>query len=312
VVLNDEHILWIKSNKGQISWPVLYRKFREKFRIKVGERTIRRAYYKDSTQTIKEDIGVLGRSHFVIGDVQAKPGLNYPHLHAAGKLIVERRPDVIVNIGDFGDFPSLSSYDRGTGSAEGRRVKDDMLALFEASDILLAPLKRLQVEQAERGEKLYKPRLIWTLGNHENRVWIYENSKPELKGLMSEQILSHRDWEVIPFLKPITVDGVTYIHFMPNSMTGKPYSGMLNGILKNVGYSFVQGHKQCFDFARRDLTNGTVINAVICGAFYTHNEEYKGDTGNHHFRGCCYLHDVKDGNFDIEQISLDRLQKDYT
>jgi len=52
-------------------------------------------------------------SHLIIPDVQAKPGLDFTYLRAIGNYIAKKQPDVIINIGDFADMPSLSSYDKG-------------------------------------------------------------------------------------------------------------------------------------------------------------------------------------------------------
>ncbi len=49
-------------------------------------------------------------THLIIPDCQVKPGHDYNYLKAIGNYIVKKRPDVIVNIGDFADMPSLSSY----------------------------------------------------------------------------------------------------------------------------------------------------------------------------------------------------------
>jgi hypothetical protein len=54
--------------------------------------------------------------HVVIPDIQAKPGHSFRYLERIGEYIVEKKPDVIVCIGDFADMPSLSSYDVGTKS----------------------------------------------------------------------------------------------------------------------------------------------------------------------------------------------------
>lgn len=62
----------------------------------------------------------------VIPDCQVKPGVPLDHMSWIGKLIVDKKPDVIVNIGDFADIPSLSSYDVGKKSFEGRRYVDDL------------------------------------------------------------------------------------------------------------------------------------------------------------------------------------------
>jgi len=43
------------------------------------------------------------------------------HLTWAGQYAVDKKPDVIVHIGDHWDMPSLSHYDKGTKSFEGRR-----------------------------------------------------------------------------------------------------------------------------------------------------------------------------------------------
>src|SRR3989304_7955193 len=53
----------------------------------------------------------------VIPDVQAMDGVPFDHLDCAGKYIAAKRPDVIVCIGDFGDFPSLSRF--GSPRARG-------------------------------------------------------------------------------------------------------------------------------------------------------------------------------------------------
>ena len=69
--------------------------------------------------------------HLIIPDVQVKPGHDYSFLKAIGNYIVKKRPDVIINIGDFADMPSLSSYDKGKKSFEGRRYKHDVEAGWE-------------------------------------------------------------------------------------------------------------------------------------------------------------------------------------
>ena len=47
----------------------------------------------------------------VLPDCQVKEGVPLDHLEWAGKAICDYRPDVVVNIGDFADMPSLSTHD---------------------------------------------------------------------------------------------------------------------------------------------------------------------------------------------------------
>ena len=107
----------------------------------------------------------------VIPDCQIKEGVPLEHLTWAGKAIVDYKPDVVVNIGDFADMPSLSSHDiKGSKYFEGLRYKKDVEAAKEAMKLLLAPLKETQKAQKESKHKVYKPRMVMTLGNHENRI----------------------------------------------------------------------------------------------------------------------------------------------
>src|SRR5262249_49481737 len=71
----------------------------------------------------------------VIPDVQAKRGVKFNHLRAAGNYIAAKRPDVIVCIGDFADMPSLSTHDApGSRQAEMQRYQADIDAAKWAMD----------------------------------------------------------------------------------------------------------------------------------------------------------------------------------
>ena len=68
--------------------------------------------------------------HLVISDTQVKgSSASYDYLECAGHYAAEKKPDVIIHIGDHFDMESLSSYDKGTGAFEGRRYKNDIEAM---------------------------------------------------------------------------------------------------------------------------------------------------------------------------------------
>ena len=250
--------------------------------------------------------------HLFIPDVQSKEGVPLEHLSWIGQYIVVKKPDVVIQIGDFADMPSLSSYDKGKRSFEGRRYKKDIEYATKAMDILLQPMIDYNKHQADVGHrKQYKPRLVLTLGNHEQRIERAINAQAELEGMLSYDDLPYGDWEVHDYLKPVFIDGVCYTHFMANPMTGQPYGGMAATILKNVGHSFVVGHAQKLEVATRHLTTGQQQWGIIAGSAYLHDEEYKGYQGNQHWRGIIMLNDVKDGSFDPMFISLDYLNRRY-
>lgn len=242
-----------------------------------------------------------------IPDTQCKPGISFDYLRYIGEYIAEKKPDVIVHAGDHADMESLSSYDKGKRTAEGKRVQADIDAAIAGMNELLKPIKR---EQLATG---YTPRMVLTLGNHEQRIQRHVDANPELEGFLSYANLKYEEmgWEVYDYLQPAMIEGICFIHYFPNPMSGKPYGGSAINMLKQIGTSFVQGHKQMLDVATRTLHNGSHQWGIIAGAAYEHDEGYKGYTGNKHWRGIITLHNVKDGSFDPLFVSLDYLKERY-
>jgi hypothetical protein len=163
------------------------------------------------------------------------------------------------------------------------------------------------------GIRPWNPRLVFCIGNHEQRIMRHVNANPELRrtlGYGSFNLVEH-GWEVHDFLHPVKIDGVSYQHYVPNPNTGRPWGGMAEPRLAKIGFSFVAGHEQGKKSGERYLQNNTVQRALIVGSYYLHDEEYKGPQGNHHWRGVCMLHEVARGNFDLMEVSLDYLRKRY-
>lgn len=250
-------------------------------------------------------------SHMVIPDIQARPGIDLDYLAWIGEYIIDKKPDVLICIGDFADMPSLCSYDKGKKSFEGRRYKADIAAAKKAMDMLLRPMQEHNRHQRALHRQIYKPRMILTLGNHEERIIRVCETQPELDEVVGYHDLPYQNWEVFDYLKPIEIDGVMYVHYLANPMSGKPYAGTALNQLTKVGKSFIVGHKQTLDIATRFTIGGTQQWGIVAGAAYPHFENYKGYQGNDHWRGIIFLHRVIDGSFDPMFISLDYLKDRY-
>jgi hypothetical protein len=251
--------------------------------------------------------------HLIIADTQVKPGHDLNYLSAIGEYIASKKPDVIVHIGDHFDFESLSSYDKGKKSFEGRRVKADLDVGHEGMKLIMEPIQRLQNAQRKAKKKVYDPKMVFCLGNHEARADRFANDNPEFTGFLgTEQLgLEQYGWKVYPYLQPAVIDGINYVHYLANPFTGKPYGGSALNQLKNVGCSFVVGHKQLIDCAIRPTLEGKMQIGIINGACYPFDEPYKGHQGNYHFRGLTMLHEVKDGFGCPMFVSLDFIMDKY-
>lgn len=248
--------------------------------------------------------------HLIIPDVQVKSEDDLGFLRCIGNYIVAKKPDVIVQIGDFADMPSLSSYDKGTKSFEGRRYTKDIKATREAMRVLLGPLWDYNARAKRNKEKLYKPRMILTLGNHENRINKAIENDPKLEGLIHVKDLGYDDWEVYPFLHPVFVDGVAYCHYFPTGVLGRPATSAA-AMVSKLHMSCVAGHQQGKQIAIGKRPDGSSITCIICGSCYEHDEPYMDYQTNKHFRGIIMLHEVEDGSFDECFVSLKFLKGKY-
>jgi DNA-binding transcriptional regulator YdaS (Cro superfamily) len=244
----------------------------------------------------------------VLPDVQAKPGLDFSFLRKIGMYALEKRPDVIVCIGDFADMPSLSSYDRGTKSFEGRRYKRDIESAQFAMQAFLGPIE----EYNKTARRPYKPRKVMTLGNHEQRILRAIEDDAKLDGVLSIKDLAYEEygWEVYPFLEVVIVNGVAFSHYFTSGTMGRPSSSAA-AQLRRANMSCVAGHQQGKQIAYGYRADGSTIFSIICGSCYEHDEGYLGNQGNRHFRGLVMLHEVNDGAADEMWVSLSYINKRY-
>lgn len=243
--------------------------------------------------------------HFVIPDAQVKPGHDVTYLYHIGKCIVDLKPDVIINIGDWADMESLSSYDKGKKSFEGRRYYRDIEASHRAMEALLSPLLEYNENARKNKHKLYQPRMVLTLGNHENRINRAVNDDPKLEGILSTQDLKYEEfgWEVHPFLEVVVVDGVAYSHYFVTGVAGRAASTAAAQFRK-TNMSCVAGHQQGLQIHTGSRADNKRLTSIIAGSCYLHDEDYLGPQGNNHFRGALVLHEVNDGEFDLMPLSL--------
>ncbi len=251
--------------------------------------------------------------HIVIPDTQVRPGVDTRHLGWIGQFLVDQfsdKKDVkIIHLGDHFDMPSLSSYDKGTARMEGRRYKADIKAGNDAFDLLCDP-----IVQYNKGRKIkWNPKRHFLMGNHEDRITRACQADAQLEGTLSLDDLNVKKhgWKVHPFLQPLFLDGVGYAHYWYQPMSGRPYSGMIETRLKQIGHSFTMGHQQTLMYGVR-FVGGVSQHGLVCGSCYTHDEEYKGPQGNAHWRGIIVKHNVQGGSYDPMFVSLDYLSRRYS
>lgn len=259
----------------------------------------------------------MNKTILVIPDSHAKPDHNNDRFTWLGKLILDRKPDIIINIGDMADMPSLCSYDKGKKSFEGRRYKKDIEAVNDAQHKLFTPMDAYNKQQRGNKHAQYRPKLYLTLGNHENRINKAVEYQAELEGTISIKDLNYEQhgWKVIPFLEPICIEGINFSHYFTSGVMGRPISG------EHIAYSLVtkgltscvQGHSHLREMAERTTAEGRRLIGLSVGCYLDIDqiEQYAGQANKMWWKGVVMLHDCHNGEFEPEFINIKQIKDKY-
>ena len=248
--------------------------------------------------------------HLIIPDCHAHPEHNNDRADWLAQLIIDEKPDVVINIGDGADMPSLSSYDRGRRSFHGRSYKADINAHLDFQSRMWDPVKR-------RKKKL--PRTVYCEGNHDERIKRAIDLQPELDGAISSSDLRLNDYydEVVEYVGNtpgvIEIDGVHYAHFFISGVKGLPISGEhpAYSLLTKEFVSCTQGHTHIMDYCTRTTADGRKLMGLVCGVYQDYHADWAGESNKLWWRGVVIKHNVEDGHYDPQFISIEQLRKEY-
>lgn len=162
-------------------------------------------------------------------------------------------------------------------------------------------------------KKKYSPQLVFITGNHEQRLMTRVKKNPWLKGLIDlEGDIEAQGWLVSEFLDPYWVGDIMFNHYLPNPQSGKAIGGGIENKLNKHPHSFVHGHQQQYQFGRRQTMDGRPHFGVCAGAFYQHDEDYRGSC-NTEIRGFVHMKSFTNRyhhpDYDVDFVSLERLME---
>lgn len=249
----------------------------------------------------------------IIPDAHVKPHQSLRRFRALSNYIAAKQPGKIKCLGDWADMPSLCSYDKGTRGFEGKRYEADVYTSQQAMDILFSAIN----DYNRRHKKTpYLPQLDFILGNHERRINRATEKEAWLTGTIELDDLQLRSygWEVHDFLTPHVDDGIVYIHYVPSGPMDTPMSGdnLANNLIKKLHKSVVVGHLHSYQTAQGFRADGQRMRALVAGCFTEDKEDYMSFYSQlRWWRGISMLHDVSDGDYNLEEVSLNALLKEY-
>lgn len=171
-----------------------------------------------------------------IGDAHDSPHLAKQRFRWMGKLAADRGVDWAVSIGDLFTFDSLNAHipnDTILGKQKSPWVAD-MQSAKEA------------LGEFDIGLGLHRCNKHETEGNHERRIYFYEEARPEIAGVLVNefhQALADHGWKSTPYGEYFFLGGVGFIHCAINRLN-KSYGGKTaeNTIANDAVFDHVIGH----------------------------------------------------------------------
>lgn len=246
----------------------------------------------------------------VIGDAHALPGKHNERATWIGRLVVDLKPDHVINIGDCADMLSLCSYDKNSRAAIGRSYSKDIEAACDFND---------RIRHEIRKQKKRRPRMTILEGNHEHRIEKALDQNPELDGTVSFSDLQYEYYydDVVRYdgQSPgvFTDSGIIYAHYLPSGALGRAIGGehLAYSLLTKKFVSCTVGHDHRLDYCIRSRADGVNIMGLSVGACMDYPSTWAGQSADSWWNGVIVKDNVENGTYDLRAISIGQLKKEY-
>lgn len=256
----------------------------------------------------------MTKTYLVVPDQHAHPDHNNDRADWLGKLILDLKPDTVMNMGDTFDMPSLSSFDKGKASFQGASYEKDIESGVDFLDRMWHPMRK---------SKKKKPKSVFLVGNHCQRLKKVLEYQPELSG--SKYGIGYKDYCLSDYHNVVvnydgqtpgiyTADGISFAHFMVSGLLGRPIGGdnAAATLLAKNHSSCVVAHSHTVDWAVRSTANGNKIMGLVAGVYQDYKSGWAGNINNIWHSGVFVLRNVEGGTYDPSFISIEALRREYS
>ena len=238
-----------------------------------------------------------------IGDCHTNDTQDLSRFNLLNKFILDKRPDVIVFIGDFLTLQCLSAWDANKRALmEGKRYYKEIAAGNKALDMAFKNVE-------------YSPEIIFIEGNHEDRLTRYLEKDPTFSGAVSvpkDLRLEERGIKFIPYREYYHVNGVGFTHIPFNKVREIGGVNISRKASQVTVSSVIFGHTHNQELAHVWKPGMPHLQDIYClGAFFEEIEKYMEGRISEYWRGLSLLNMWKEGRYDVESFSLGRLDKMY-
>lgn len=256
----------------------------------------------------------MSKTVVVYSCAHADPSVGNERFDWLGQFLYDLRPDYVVDLGDGADMRSLNSYDtRKPEAIVSQNYEADIEVYNDSQERIRAPFKRA---------KRKRPRFIGFEGNHEHRIKTALTTDPRLEGQKYGVSFSHLQTKLwfdeyheyengAPAL--VSYDGVLYGHYVASGNFGSAMSTKHHGysLVEKLACSATVGHSHKFNYYHKADARPSPLNGLVVGCFKGAEETWAGQANSEWRKGLVVKREVEDGDYDLEWVSLKRLQKEY-
>lgn len=256
----------------------------------------------------------MSKTVVVYSCAHADPRVSNERFDWLGQFLYDLRPDYAVDLGDGADMRSLNSYDtRKPEAIVSQNYEADIEVYNDSQERIRAPFKRA---------KRKRPRFIGFEGNHEHRIKTALTTDPRLEGQKYGVSFDHLQTKLwfdeyheyengAPAL--VSYDGVLYGHYVASGNFGSAMSTKHHGysLVEKLACSATVGHSHKFNYYHKADARPSPLNGLVVGCFKGAEETWAGQANSEWRKGLVVKREVEDGNYDLEWVSLKRLQKEY-
>ena len=208
----------------------------------------------------------------------------HPAYLAARSYCFDTEPDILVWMGDTGEFASLSNWNKKKPRfAEGRRYRDDYEIVKDELYLF--------------ANRLPKAKKFYIIGNHDQRAQWYVDKNPEMEehiDLINDLQLEEMGYTVVPYNEALQIGQLWWAHgwYWNKYHAAKT----LNDFGDNIVYCHVhhlQQETRNIHFAKKEQT------AQSLGCLTSRYPDYKQKRPTRHQNGFCTVEYNHRGEFQL-------------
>ena len=247
----------------------------------------------------------------VFSCAHADPGVDNERFDLLANYIYDTKPDMVIDLGDGADMRSLNSYDT--------RYPQQVVSQSYEQDIEVYNDAQERLRWKFRHSKKKRPFWVGMEGNHEHRIKKVIAEDPRREGQRYGVSFSHLqtdkwfdEYHEYSNSAPSIARycGVDFAHYFASGNYGTATSGIHHAytVINNRHNSSVCGHSHKRDIYFKDAP-GSI--GMVVGCFKGKEEAWAGQSNSEWWNGVVMMHDVENGRFEPQFISLKMLEREY-